>query len=186
MYVHVDVEVDVCVHLSCLVLSHLVSSRLVSSCLVSCDSGRMFRVSLLRCLVCLALSICCVVCCLLTLCSCLVSRVFVVYLCYLVVCIVLVSGLVFRVRSFPGVHRWFCVIFRVPCVLVLFVSVSYRLCVSLSVVVFSRLSVGSCLVVRVPWFLGSVFLCLAVAPYVVYLFVCILCCKETDNVQVPS
>ena len=49
---------------------------------------------------------------------------------------------------------------------------SCRLCVSLSVVVFSLLS-GSCLVVRVPWFLGSVLLCLALAPYVVYLFVCI-------------
>ena len=170
---------------TCPVLSCLISSHLVSFCLVSCDSGRMFRVSLLRCLVCLALSICCVVCCLLALCWCLVSRV-PVFLCYSAVCIVLVSGLVFRVRSFPGVHRWFCVLFRVPCALVLFVFVSYRLCVSLSVVVFSRLSVGSCLVVRVPWFLGSVFLCLAVAPYVVYLFVCILCCKETGNVQVPS
>ena len=103
-----------------------------------------------------------------------------------VVCIVLASWLAFRVRSFPGVHRWFCVFFRVRCALVLFVSVSCRLCVSLSVVEFSRLSIGSCLVVRVPWFLGSMFLCLAVAPYVVYLFVCILRCKETDNDQVPS
>ena len=92
-----------------------------------------------------------------------------------VVCIVWVSWLVFRVRSFPGVHRWFCVLFRVLRAFVLFVSVSCRLCVSLSVVVFSRLSLGSWFVVRVAWFLGSVFLCLAVSPYVV-IFVCILCC----------
>ena len=97
-----------------------------------------------------------------------------------VVCIVLVSWLVFRVRSFPGVHRLFCVLFRVPCALVLFVSVPCRFCVSLSVVVFGRLSVGLCLVVRVPWFLGSVFLCPAVAPYVV-LSLCVYFVLQGDR-----
>ena len=65
-----------------------------------------------------------------------------------------------------------------------FVSVSCRLCVSLFVVVFGRLSFSSCIVVRFPCFLGSVFLCLAVAPLVIYFFVYILCCKETDDFQV--
>ena len=55
-------------HLSCLVSSCLVLSCLLLSCLVLRDSGRMFRVSLLRCLVCLArslfvLSVVCVVLC---------------------------------------------------------------------------------------------------------------------------
>ena len=44
-------------HLSCLVSSCLVFSCLALSCLVLRDSGRMFRVSLLRCLVCLARSL---------------------------------------------------------------------------------------------------------------------------------
>ena len=44
-------------HLSCLVSSCLVLSCLLLSCLVLRDSGRMFRVSLLRCLVCLARSL---------------------------------------------------------------------------------------------------------------------------------
>ena len=43
--------------LSRIVVSRLVLSRLVFSCLVLRASGRMFRVSLLRCLVCLALSL---------------------------------------------------------------------------------------------------------------------------------
>ena len=42
----------------------LLLARLVSSRLVLCDSGRMFRVSLLHCLVCLALSLSLCVCCL--------------------------------------------------------------------------------------------------------------------------
>ena len=61
----------------------------------------------------------CVVCCILAIGLCLVSRV-PVCLCLSVVsvvCIMLVSWVVFRVRSFLGVHRWFCVIFRVPWVL---------------------------------------------------------------------
>ena len=153
--------------LSCLVLSRLVSCCLVLSC-----------VTLVACFVFLCRVVSCVWRCF-SLCACCLSVVLSVVSWLLAsvsslvfpctcVCRFLVSWLVFRVRPFPGVHRWFCVLFRVPCALVLFVSVSCRLCVSLSVVVFSRLPVGSRLVVHVPWFLGSVFLCLAVAPYCVY------------------
>ena len=74
-------------------------------------------------------------------------------------------GLCFVFAHFFGSIVGFCVLFRVLRALVLFVSVSCRLCVSLSVVVLS---------------------CLPVAPYVVDIFVCILCCEETDDDQVPS
>ena len=162
-----------CSVLSCLVSSRLVSSRLVSSRLVlSCLV--LSCVTLVACFVflccavscvwrCLSLCVCCpsvvLSVCLLALGLCLVSRV-PVYLCLSVVSVVCVVLLVFRVRSFPGVHRWFCVPFRVPCAFVLFVSVSCRLCVSLSVVVISRLSIGSCSVV--PGFRVSLSRCGAV------------------------
>ena len=86
-------------HLSCLVSSCLVLSCLLLSCLVLRDSGRMFRVSLLRCLVCLArslsmrclLSVVCVVLCFVCVCVCLclcsvVWFGFIVWLCGWFVC----------------------------------------------------------------------------------------------------
>ena len=85
-------------HLSCLVSSCLVLSCLLLSCLVLRDSGRMFRVSLLRCLVCLArslyaLSVVCCLCCVVfcvCVCLCLCSVVwfgFIVWLCGWFVCL---------------------------------------------------------------------------------------------------
>ena len=69
-------------HLSCLVSSCLVLSCLLLSCLVLRDSGRMFRVSLLRCLVCLARSlyalsvVCCLCCVVFCVCVCVCARLF--------------------------------------------------------------------------------------------------------------
>ena len=83
--------------LSCLVLSGLILSCPVLSCLVLCDSGRMCRVPLFRCVVCLALSLLVLsvvylLCCLLSPGSWLVSRlscssVPVFVGCLLVVCV---------------------------------------------------------------------------------------------------
>ena len=160
---------------------------LVLSCLVLCDSGRMFRVSLSgvvsRCVS--------VVSWLLASVSSLVfSCTCVCRLCRLSV-LSSFLGLCFVFTHFLVSIVGFCVLFRVPCapVFICFCAISplcFFVCRCVQSFVYWLVSRGSCLVVRVPWFLGSVFLCPAVAPYVVYLFVCILCCEETDDDQVPS
>ena len=87
MYMHLSCLVLSCLDLSCLDLSRLVLSRLVLR-----DSDRMFRVSLLGCLVCLTLSlfvlsvVCVLLCCVLCLCS-VVWFGFIVWLCGWFVCL---------------------------------------------------------------------------------------------------
>ena len=87
--VSICVFICVCVYVYALVLSRLVLFRLVLR-----DSGRMFRVSLLRCLVCLAwslfvLSVVCVVLCFVRefVCACLFVCVFVFVCVCLCVCL---------------------------------------------------------------------------------------------------
>ena len=69
----IGIGIDMCFYMRMCESNALVLSRLVLTRLVLRDSGRMFRVSLLRCLVCLAwslfvLSVVCVVLCLCVVC----------------------------------------------------------------------------------------------------------------------